>query len=332
MPESRDYAAKRRFDETPEPPPEVPGDVDPGKALPGRSFVIHQHHARNLHFDLRLEMYNGKTPVLVSWAVPKNLPIEKGKKALAVHVEDHPFEYGGFSGSIPAGNYGAGEVRIFDSGNYELTEQARGKLTFRLHGDRLQGVWHLIQTKGGKEWLAMLRAWEGGEPDPVPSGPPMEPGGTSEPFDDEDWAFEPLLEGQRILAVCEYRSTHLLLPSMEATTMEGTERLHERLVARNAVVDGVIAGSKKDLKFVAVDLLYLDDRSLTGEPYSRRRELLEDAVVEGGIVGTSTSIPGAGQAMVQAAKGLGLTGVIAKKLDSAYTPGPSRDWMEIRSD
>lgn len=331
MPESRDYAAKRRFDETPEPPPEVPGDVDPGKALPGRTFVIHQHHARNLHFDLRLEMYNGTTPVLVSWAVPKNLPIEKNKKALAVHVEDHPFEYGGFSGSIPAGNYGAGEVRIFDSGTYDLTEQAKGKLTFRLHGHRLKGVWHLIQTRGGNQWLAMLRAWEGEEPDPVPTGALMEPGATSEPFDDEDWAFEPMLEGQRVLAVCEYRSTHLLLPSMQAISMDGTERIHERLVARNAVVDGVISGSKKDLKFVATDLLYLDDCTLTDQPYSRRRELLEQVVVEGGIVGVSTSIAGAGKAMVQAAKDLGMQGVIAKKLDSAYEPGPSERWVEIRS-
>ncbi|HEX2049467.1 MAG TPA: DNA polymerase ligase N-terminal domain-containing protein, partial [Actinomycetota bacterium] len=106
------YADKRSFDATPEPAGRAtPGNVDPGAAKPGRAFVIHQHHARRLHFDLRLEMYNGDVPVLVSWAVPKNLPLKKGKPHLAVHVEDHPFEYGSFSGTIPAGNYGAGEVR-----------------------------------------------------------------------------------------------------------------------------------------------------------------------------------------------------------------------------
>ena len=92
MPETRDYARKRRFDETPEPPPAVSGDVDVARAVPGGTFVIHQHHARRLHFDLRLEMYNGDVPVLVSWAVPKNLPLRKGKPHLAVNVEDHPFE------------------------------------------------------------------------------------------------------------------------------------------------------------------------------------------------------------------------------------------------
>lgn len=328
--QTRDYAAKRRFDETPEPPPEVAGDVDPGAALPGKTFVIHQHHARRLHFDLRLEMYNGRTPVLVSWAVPKNLPIEKGVRALAVHVEDHPFEYGGFSGSIPAGNYGAGEVRIFDAGEYELTEQAKGKLTFRLKGKRLKGVWHLVQTRGGKDWLAFLRQWEGDPPEPVPTGPPMEPAGTRDPFDDRRWAFEPKLSGRRALAVCEYRETNLLDAGMDRIEVAGMDKLHERLVAVNAVVDGVISGEKGQENFVAVDLLYLDGRSLTGEPYSRRRKLLEESVVAGDRIGTSTSIPKSGKAMLKAAGGLGLSGVIAKKLDSTYHPGPSEEWAEIR--
>ena len=140
------YRDKRSFDRTPEPQPAVDGTVDPGSATPGPTFLIHQHHARRLHFDLRLEMMNGDVPVLVSWAVPKNLPLTPGKAHLAVHVEDHPFEYGKFSGTIPAGNYGAGEVRIFDSGTYEVLEQEPSKLSFRLNGHRLQGVWHIFQT------------------------------------------------------------------------------------------------------------------------------------------------------------------------------------------
>ena len=329
--ESRDYAAKRSFDQTPEPPPEVAGDVDPGAAPPGDTFVIHQHHARRLHFDLRLEMFNGRTPVLVSWAVPKNLPIEKGVRALAVHVEDHPFEYGGFSGSIPAGNYGAGEVRIFDSGTYELVEQAKGKLTFRLNGRRMKGVWHLVQTRGGKDWLAFLRAWEGDPPEPVRTGPPMEPASTAEAFDDRRWAFEPRLEGRRALAVCEYRGTNLLSAGLEEMKVAGMDKIHERVVALNAVLDGVVSGAMGQESFVAVDLLYMDGRSLTGQPYSRRREVLEEAVVAGGALGTSTSIPGSGKAVLQAAKGLGLAGVIGKKLDSTYQFGLSEDWVDIRS-
>jgi len=109
--DDRDYAAKRSFDTTPEPPPEVAGNVDPGLAPPAGTWLIHQHYATRLHFDLRLAMYNGPTKVLVSWAVPKNLPRDRATKTLAIHVEDHPFEYGSFSGSIPSGNYGAGGVR-----------------------------------------------------------------------------------------------------------------------------------------------------------------------------------------------------------------------------
>src|SRR4029079_2735325 len=113
---SSEYNRKRRFDETPEPPASFAGDVDPGRATPGDTFVIHQHYATRLHWDLRLEMFNGETPVLVSWAVPKGLPLGKKQGLFAVHVEDHPFEYGSFSGSIGEGNYGAGHVRIFDNG------------------------------------------------------------------------------------------------------------------------------------------------------------------------------------------------------------------------
>ena len=136
-PETRDYADKRSFRATPEPESAVEGNVDVATAPPGETFVIHQHHATRLHFDLRLEMRNGGVPVLVSWAIPKNLPTKTGQAHLAVHVEDHPFDYGSFEGTIPKGNYGAGEVRIFDSGTYEMLEQEPGKLTFRLHGRRL---------------------------------------------------------------------------------------------------------------------------------------------------------------------------------------------------
>ncbi|MEX2551677.1 MAG: DNA polymerase ligase N-terminal domain-containing protein [Actinomycetota bacterium] len=326
----RDYAAKRSFEQTPEPPPEVAGDVDVAGARPGQSFVIHQHHARRLHFDLRLEMLNGSTPVLVSWAVPKNLPIQKGQKVLAVKVEDHPFEYGGFSGSIPAGNYGAGEVRIFDSGTYKLTEQAEGKLTIRLVGRRMKGVWHLIRTgRDGKDWLAMLRAWEGDPPEPPPLVEPMVPARSVLPFDDPAWAFEPKLEGERAFVVWENRSTRLLSGEMEDITADHSAlgKAGERLVALDAIVDGVIVGRDKDQQFLAFDLLYQDGHSLLEEPYRRRRVLLEEAVVPGGAVMVSTSVPEAGVAVFEFARQHGLPGVVAKELDSRYEPGPSEGWL-----
>jgi bifunctional non-homologous end joining protein LigD len=328
----RDYAAKRSFDQTPEPPPEAEGDVDVATAPPGSTFVIHQHHARRLHFDLRLEMFNGPTPVLVSWAVPKNLPLHKGQKTLAVKVEDHPFEYGSFSGSIPAGNYGAGEVRIFDNGTYDLTEQAPGKLTIRLKGRRLQGTWHLIRTgREGKDWLAMLREWEGEAAEAPPLVKPMVPARTVEPFDDPDWAFELQLDGERAVLVWENRVTRLMSGELTEVTSDhpALAKAGERLVALNAIVDGFIVGTGKDEQLVAIDLLYLDGHSLAGEPYGRRRELLEEAVVPGGVLVVSTAVPQAGKAVFSTAVEHGVGGVIAKRLASRYQSGPSEDWRTI---
>jgi len=116
-------------------------------------FVIHKHFARNLHFDLRLEMGG----VLKSWAVPKEPPTIKGIKRLAIQVEDHPLNYADFEGEIPKGNYGAGKVEIWDAGTYELDDLKRDKIEFELHGKKLKGKYVLVKTKYGKQkeksWL-----------------------------------------------------------------------------------------------------------------------------------------------------------------------------------
>ena len=116
-------------------------------------FVIHKHFARNLHFDLRLEMDG----VLKSWAVPKEPPTIKGIKRLAIQVEDHPLNYADFEGEIPKGNYGAGKVEIWDAGTYELDDLKRDKIEFELHGKKLKGKYVLVKTKYGKQkeksWL-----------------------------------------------------------------------------------------------------------------------------------------------------------------------------------
>src|SRR5437016_8875540 len=133
------YFQKRNFQRTPE--PKGREHRVKAKAL---SFVIQKHHATRLHYDFRLEMEG----VLKSWAVPKGVPAQKGDKRLAMHVEDHPLEYGGFEGIIPEGNYGAGSVMIWDRGGYgsfkpeELLEQyERGKLELELFGYKLRGRW-----------------------------------------------------------------------------------------------------------------------------------------------------------------------------------------------
>lgn len=128
------------------------GKVTRRKPIRLSRFVVHEHHARNLHWDLRLEV-NG---VLKSWAVPKQPPRSKGIKRLAIQVENHPIEYAKFQGTIPEGQYGAGEVKIFDKGNYQTIEKTSKKIIFELHGKKLKGKYCLIKTGYGskkKGWL-----------------------------------------------------------------------------------------------------------------------------------------------------------------------------------
>lgn len=150
------YRAKRSPDRSPEP-------VGTVSRLPGNLFVVHKHAARNLHFDLRLEMDG----VLRSWAVPRGPSYDTADKRLAVKVEDHPLEYGDFEGIIPAGNYGAGGVIVWDRGEWVPLEDWRiglekGKLLFELRGYKLHGKWTLVKIKkSDKEWLLIKErdAW-----------------------------------------------------------------------------------------------------------------------------------------------------------------------------
>src|SRR5437588_260011 len=130
-----------------------------GNGRPGKQpiFVVQRHDARRLHYDFLLEMDGA----LASWAVPKGVPLEPGQQHLAVHVEDHPLEYARFEGQIPAGQYGAGSVEIWDHGTFELVERKRdGGLTVRLHGERLDGTWALVPARlSGEEknWLIIRK-------------------------------------------------------------------------------------------------------------------------------------------------------------------------------
>src|SRR3954462_12490320 len=166
-----EYSAKRRFDAPPEPAPRALGERR-GPLL----FVIQQHSARRMHYDLRLECDG----VLKSWAVPKGPSPDPAEKRLAVQTEDHPFDYASFEGVIPPGQYGAGEVIVWDCGLYSPDEggtafddraeaQARvrrdlaaGKLSIELRGEKLKGSFALVKTRGtaqggsadpAKQWL-----------------------------------------------------------------------------------------------------------------------------------------------------------------------------------
>src|SRR5437588_6531962 len=158
-----DYTAKRKFDATPEPAP---------AALPARNgpllFVIEQHAARRLHYDLRLECDG----VLKSWAIPKGPALDPSEKRLAAQTEDHPFDYASFEGVIPAGQYGAGEMIVWDCGVYSPDEDneywfhdhaeaerrvrdalEKGKLGFFLRGEKVKGSFALVRMADKKNWL-----------------------------------------------------------------------------------------------------------------------------------------------------------------------------------
>jgi len=154
-----EYRAKRKFENTPEPPPGETTSTSAAKPY----FCVQRHDATRLHYDFRLEIDG----VLKSWAIPKGPSLDPAVRHFAAHVEDHPIEYGSFEGTIPKGNYGAGSVMLWDRGTFELlgessgAEQlARGDLKFRLHGEKLNGDFAIVLMKGrgkGNEWLLIKK-------------------------------------------------------------------------------------------------------------------------------------------------------------------------------
>jgi bifunctional non-homologous end joining protein LigD len=159
------YRQRRDFSRTPEP---AGTGGESGSTETARRFVVQKHAARRTHFDLRLEIGGA----LVSWAVPKGPSADPEAKRLAVHVEDHPLEYGDFEGTIPKGQYGAGSVIVWDRGGYQPvgvtadTEEALeqgirdGKLDFLLYGERMRGRWTLVRMKGREgedNWLLIKK-------------------------------------------------------------------------------------------------------------------------------------------------------------------------------
>jgi bifunctional non-homologous end joining protein LigD len=347
-----EYVRRRDFgpEGTTEP---APGDVAPG----GNSFVIHKHRATRLHYDVRLE----RDGALPSWAVPKGLPIAKGDKRLAVQTEVHPLEYGAFEGTIPEGHYGAGEVRIFDDGTYEPIEWTDTKVSFVLHGRRYPGLeFHFVKTR--TDWLAFLASAQSapliGAP---PRFEPMLADGGWEAFDDPAWWFEPKLDGIRCVAELTTGETVLRTRTGRDATSQYPElhMVHELLDQVNAVIDGEIvsldeagrpsfevlqqrmnlsgqraiarAAKTTPVSLVVFDLLWLDGHDTTGLPLEQRRELLELITEQDHRLQITAHVAGDGEALARQARELGLEGVMAKRLGSAYTPGRrGPDWRKIK--
>ncbi len=338
-----EYERKRNRTKTPEPF----GGKRGKKKAP--IFVVQRHDARRLHYDFRLE----RDGVLASWAVPKGVPLEPGEQHLAVHVEDHPLEYGSFEGEIPLGNYGAGTVEIWDRGTYELVEEKPdGGLTVRLHGERLEGTWTLVPAHlsgDEKNWL-ILRKRDGGVAATGPSRVywPMLATLTEELPRGEGWQFEPKWDGYRALGYVRGGEAKLLSRRGNDLTQRFepvAKELVKALRTPDAVVDGEVValdragkasfsamqqGSTR-LAYEVFDLLEADGEPVVGLPLHERRARLEKLFAPNPVVQLSAVFDD-GEALLEAATEQGLEGVMAKRSSSRYSEGGrGRDWLKIKT-
>src|SRR3954447_1238823 len=197
------YRRKRDFTATPEPGESLRGSAGgagPEGDTPGDRFVVQEHSARSMHWDLRLE----HAGTLASWAVPKGIPTDPQRNNLAVQTEDHPLEYLEFHGTIPEGNYGAGTMRIFDRGTYELHKWREKEVMITFFGERVRGKYVLFRT-GGKNWMIhRMDPPEDPDAEPMPEGiVPMLARTGGLPADEQAWAFEIKWDGVRAIAYAE---------------------------------------------------------------------------------------------------------------------------------
>jgi len=349
-----EYRAKRDFDRTSEPGDEQRATNNEGAERRAR-FVIQEHHARRLHWDLRLE----RDGVLVSWALPRGVPRDPDANRLAVHTEDHPLDYIDFAGEIPRGEYGGGSMGIWDRGTYEAEKWEPGKVVVRFDGERVSGRYALFRTRG-KDWIIhRMDPPEPGDPLPEALAPMLATPGRM-PSDDDCWAFEVHWPGERAIALVD--TGHLALLDAAGTDLRPLFpelfSIALELGGRPVALDGVIAvldeegtaspdalarrldaGSDSEIRrrrrdspatLIVFDLLHAGRESLLGLPYTERRKRLEALGLDGDAWQTPAYHRGDGNALREAAKQRGLAGVIAKRLDSAYEPGTrTRDWREV---
>jgi bifunctional non-homologous end joining protein LigD len=347
-----EYQSKRDFSQTPEP--------KGGRRKGGRKprFVVQEHHARSLHWDLRLE----RDGVLISWAVPRGIPTDPKRNHLAVHVEDHPLDYIDFEGEIPEGEYGAGKVKVWDSGTYEPEKIRRDEVIVTFHGRRLEGKYALFQTKG-KNW--MIHRMDPPDPgrEPMPDKvAPMLAKLSRLPTEDEGWGYEIKWDGVRAILHCQGGRIKLTNRNLRDVTAQYLElrALGRALGSHEIVLDGEIValndegkpdfgrlqhrmhlGSESAVRrvmkstpvvYMIFDVLYLDGRSTMLLPYSERRSRLTDLALAGPHWQTPAHHEGEGGALLEATRKQGLEGIVAKRLDSVYEPGKrSGAWRKVKN-
>ena len=350
------YRAKRDFALTPEP---TAGDAATTGPL---RFVIHEHHATRLHWDLRLE----RDGALASWAVPKGLPLAPGENHLAVAVEDHPLEYLDFEAEIPKGQYGAGQITIWDRGTYECLRWEPRKVEVALHGERVDARYALFPIDKGerpKSWL-IHRMDPAADPDREPMPARIVPmlARTGSLPEDAGWAFEVKWDGVRAIAYSQPGELRLESRNLNDISDSYPElfAMNAALGSHSAVLDGEIVafdragrpsfealqqrmhvGSRTQARklakntpvtYVIFDLLWLDGHSLMRAPYSERRELLAAMALGGANWQTPEHVVEEGQALLAATAEQQLEGVVAKRMDSLYQPGArTSDWVKVKS-
>jgi len=352
-----EYRRKRDAARTPEPVPAA--SPTPGR---GNAFVVQQHHARALHWDLRLE----RDGVLVSWAVPRGILRDPARNHLAVQTEDHPMEYLTFAGDIPAGEYGGGSMTVYDTGTY-VTEKWRDKeVMIVLSGARVSGRYVLFHTDG-KNWMIhrMDPAPDGWTPMPERVDPAPAVDGKRLPPDDGSWAYELAWDGVRAVAYVSGGRLRLVDADGREITAGYPEvrAMAERLAPTECVLDGELvafdkagrisraalderAARTKDARdstairrlasrwpaqYLAYDVLWLDGVPTVDLPYRQRRDLLDGLGLAGDNWQTPPYFGPGGGAAAAAARATsaeqGLPGVVAKRLDAPY--GRPRAWRRV---
>jgi bifunctional non-homologous end joining protein LigD len=347
------YRGKRDFGKTPEPSGASSGQEETAR------FVVQEHHARRLHWDLRLE-HDGS---LASWALPRGIPAHPDENRLAVRTEDHPLEYLEFAGEIPKGEYGAGTMTVWDQGTYEAEKFRENEVIATFAGERLRGRYALFQTRG-QDWLIhRMDPPEDPNYQPLPDRlEPMLAHSGELPRDEQSWGFEVKWDGIRTVLFSDHGHMHLQGRNFSDFTPRYPEvrELSRRLGAQRLILDGEIvafdeqgrpsferlqsrmhlasdAAVKRRMRdtpvtYVAFDLLYLNGHSTLSLPYEDRRELLERIELEGPAWRTPAYHRGEGGALLAATRELGIEGIVAKRLDSTYEPGRRTSaWVKVKN-
>jgi bifunctional non-homologous end joining protein LigD len=352
-----EYEKKRSFEKTPEPR----GRKKPKRPTKGKGnrFVVHEHHARRLHWDLRLE----RDGVLASWALPKGVPQDPKQNRLAVRTEDHPLEYLDFEAEIPKGEYGSGKIEIWDRGTYETEKFRDDEVILTLAGERVKGKYALFQTKDDNWMIHRMDPPLDSDREPMPKKlkPMLATLSSRLPLDEDAWAFEIKWDGVRAIAYSEAGTLRLESRTLREITSHYPElrALGRELGSADAVLDGEIvafddAGRPSferlqgrmnlasegairrrmadcPVTYLIFDLLYLDGRSLLDLPYAERREQLEALELDGPSWQTPSNHRGEGKALLRLTEERGLEGLVAKRLDSRYLPGRrSRAWLKVK--